>query len=118
MRSGRRLEIETVDINAGDQVADLRECLRSRACDVLFVNAGVTNDPQQTIADVRTEECIRVMGTNALTPMRVVEALHEPVTRDGANGPPFGWRAPIWADRIGIWASTKASRMSSAPCSG
>ena len=44
--------------------------------DLLFVNAGVTNNPSETIADVTTEEFARVMVTNALSPMRVVEALH------------------------------------------
>jgi NAD(P)-dependent dehydrogenase (short-subunit alcohol dehydrogenase family) len=52
----------------------------------LFVNAGVTNDPRQTIADVSTEEFVRVMVTNALSPMRVIEALHDLVTPTGTIG--------------------------------
>jgi NAD(P)-dependent dehydrogenase (short-subunit alcohol dehydrogenase family) len=53
---------------------------------MLFVNAGVTNDPKETIAEVTTEEFVRVMVTNALSPMRVVEALADLVAAQGTIG--------------------------------
>ena len=53
---------------------------------MLFVNAGITNNPQETIGEVSTEEFVRVMVTNALSPMRVVEALHDLVAADGTVG--------------------------------
>jgi NAD(P)-dependent dehydrogenase (short-subunit alcohol dehydrogenase family) len=81
-----RVEIETVDINAPDQVAALRARLTGRTFDVLFVNAGVTNNQQETIAEVATAEFVRVMVTNALSPMRVVEALQDLVPRSGTIG--------------------------------
>jgi len=40
---------------------------------MLFVNAGTTNDQTETIENVTTDEFVRVMVTNALCPMRVVE---------------------------------------------
>ena len=86
-RSGGKLEIETVDINFPDQVAALRARLARRIFDVLFVNAGVTNsNPDETVAEVSTEEFVRVMVTNALSPMRVVEALQDLVPPTGAIG--------------------------------
>jgi NAD(P)-dependent dehydrogenase (short-subunit alcohol dehydrogenase family) len=78
-----RLEIETVDIVHPDQVAALRARLAGRAFDLLFVNAGVTNDNRETIADVSTDEFMRVMVTNSLSPMRVVEALQDLVAQSG-----------------------------------
>src|SRR5271170_5658201 len=81
--SSGRLEIETVDIAFPDQVAALRARLASRTFDMLFVNAGVMNDRSETIADVATDEFVRVMVTNALSPMRVVEALKELVLPRG-----------------------------------
>ncbi len=81
--SDRRLEVETVDIVYPDQVAALRARLASRKFDLLFVNAGVKNDDRETIADVSTDEFIRVMLTNALSPMRVVEALQDLVLPSG-----------------------------------
>jgi NAD(P)-dependent dehydrogenase (short-subunit alcohol dehydrogenase family) len=80
------LEVETVDITVPEQVADLRTRLAGRQIDLLFVNAGVKNEDWQTIADVSTEEFIRVMVTNSLSPMRVIEALQHLVPPTGTIG--------------------------------
>jgi NAD(P)-dependent dehydrogenase (short-subunit alcohol dehydrogenase family) len=86
------LEVETVDITVPEQVAALRARLADPAglkdgsADVLFVNAGVTNDHRETIAAVSTEEFVRVMVTNSLSPMRVIEALHDLVKPTGTIG--------------------------------
>jgi NAD(P)-dependent dehydrogenase (short-subunit alcohol dehydrogenase family) len=69
-----RLEIEIVDINNPAQCAALYRRIGSLRFDLIFVNAGVTNDDRETIADVPTEEFVRVMVTNALSPMRIIEA--------------------------------------------
>ncbi len=82
-QSGGRLEVEIVDINDPDQVLALRARLGSRRFDMLLVNAGVKNDDRETIADVSTDEFVRVMVTNALSPMRVVEALQDVVLPKG-----------------------------------
>jgi NAD(P)-dependent dehydrogenase (short-subunit alcohol dehydrogenase family) len=81
--AGGRLEVEHVDINAREQVQALRDRLSSRTLDLLFVNAGVTNGPEETPADVSTEEFTRLMVTNALSPMRVIETVGELVTPNG-----------------------------------
>jgi NAD(P)-dependent dehydrogenase (short-subunit alcohol dehydrogenase family) len=80
------LEVETVDITIPEQVAALRARLGDRRIDVLFVNAGVKNDDRETIADVSTEEFVRVMVTNSLSPMRVIEALQDLVQPTGTIG--------------------------------
>ena len=79
-----RLDIEAVDINDPAQVAALRGRLGSDRFDLLFVNAGVKNDDRETIADVSTEEFVRVTVTNALSPMRVVETFKDLVPPTGA----------------------------------
>jgi NAD(P)-dependent dehydrogenase (short-subunit alcohol dehydrogenase family) len=81
-----RIEIETVDITIPDEIAALRHRLAERKLDMLFVNAGVTNNPNETISEVSTEEFIRVMVTNSLSPMRVVEALYDTVAEEGTIG--------------------------------
>lgn len=78
-----RLEIEHVDINEPDQVESLGERLSGRRFDLLFVNAGVTNGPQETSADVATDEFTRLMVTNALSPMRVIQTLGGLVDEEG-----------------------------------
>jgi NAD(P)-dependent dehydrogenase (short-subunit alcohol dehydrogenase family) len=80
------LEIETLDICDPGQIAALRQRLSGRTFEMLFVNAGTTNDPKETIAEVTTEEFIRVMVTNALSPMRVIESLQDLVSHDGLIG--------------------------------
>jgi NAD(P)-dependent dehydrogenase (short-subunit alcohol dehydrogenase family) len=85
-KSGNRVEIETVDICEPDQIAALRARLSGRVFDVLFGNAGITNNPRETIGEVTTEEFVRVMVTNALSPMRVIEALHDLVSPTGTIG--------------------------------
>jgi len=84
--SNGALELETVDITDPGQVAALRARLANRRLDVLFVNAGVTNDHRETIADVSTEEFVRVMVTNSLSPMRTIEALQDLVVPTGTIG--------------------------------
>ena len=84
--SAGRVEIETVDICEPTQVTALRERLSGRTLETLFVNAGVTNDERETIAEVTTEEFVRVMVTNALSPMRVVETLEDLVPPTGLIG--------------------------------
>jgi len=80
------IEIEIVDVNKPKQVAALRGRLADRMFDLLFVNAGVTNDLEETVAETSTEEFVRVMVTNALSPLRVVEALADRVRRSGTIG--------------------------------
>lgn len=82
-----RVEIESLDICAPDQLAALRDRLAGRTFDMLFVNAGTANrDPTQTIGEVSTDEFIHVMTTNALGPMRVIESLERNVSATGLIG--------------------------------
>ena len=84
---GDRVEIENVDINAPEQIAALRERLSGRVIDILFVNAGTTTHEEHVrIGDVTTEEFMRVMVTNALSPMRAIEKLQDLVPADGLIG--------------------------------
>lgn len=84
--SDGRLIVERVDITVPDQVAALHDRLAQTTFDLLFVNAGTTNDSEETVADVSTDTFVRLMVTNALSPMRVVEALQDLVAADGTVG--------------------------------
>jgi NAD(P)-dependent dehydrogenase (short-subunit alcohol dehydrogenase family) len=82
-RSDGRLTLETVDIDEPEQVDALHGRLAGRRLDLLFVNAGVTHDREETVADVSTETFERVMVTNALSPMRLVERFLDLVASTG-----------------------------------
>jgi NAD(P)-dependent dehydrogenase (short-subunit alcohol dehydrogenase family) len=81
-----RIEVETVDVTEPAQITALRDRLADRTFDLLFVNAGVTNEPEGTVAETSTDEFNRVMVTNALGPLRVIEALQDHVEPDGTIG--------------------------------
>ncbi len=84
---GARVEIETLDITEPEQIAALHDRLAGRCFDILFVNAGTANPRQdETIAEASTEDFIRVMVTNALAPLRVIEGLQERVAPCGVIG--------------------------------
>jgi NAD(P)-dependent dehydrogenase (short-subunit alcohol dehydrogenase family) len=85
-KHGEKIEIETVDVTVPAQITALRQRLTSRTFDLLFVNAGVTNQPEGTVAQTSTEEFVRVMVTNALSPLRVIEELQDLVTPAGTIG--------------------------------
>jgi NAD(P)-dependent dehydrogenase (short-subunit alcohol dehydrogenase family) len=67
------LRIETLDMTEPAQIADLGERLSSVALDLLFVNAGIIDDPTMTAGAVTDAVFHRVMATNALAPLRVIE---------------------------------------------
>jgi NAD(P)-dependent dehydrogenase (short-subunit alcohol dehydrogenase family) len=81
-----RLEIEVLDINEPAQLAALHNHLSERRFDMLFVNAGPTNNEQTPIGQVPTDDFVTVMVTNALSPMRVIEVLQDLVTPTGLIG--------------------------------
>lgn len=84
--SNHALEVETADITIPEQIAALHERLRDRKLDVLFVNAGVKNNDNETAADVSTDEFMRVMVTNALSPLRVIDIFQGLMTPTGTIG--------------------------------
>src|SRR5579871_6832490 len=108
--SGGRLEIETIDICEPDQIAALRARLSGRIFDVLFVSAGVTNNPMETIAEVTTEEFVRVMVTNALSPMRVIEALQDLVSPTGTIGVMSSGQGSVSNNTTGMREVYRASK--------
>jgi NAD(P)-dependent dehydrogenase (short-subunit alcohol dehydrogenase family) len=85
-KSDGRLVVETVDITVPEEVTALHDRLAQATFDLLFVNAGVTNGPDETVADVSTDTFVRLMVTNALSPMRVIEALQDLVPPHGTIG--------------------------------
>lgn len=80
------VEIEHVDVTDVDQIAALRRRLDGRSFGLLFVNAGVTDESDATVAEVSTEEFTRLMVTNALSPLRVIDALADLVAPGGMIG--------------------------------
>jgi NAD(P)-dependent dehydrogenase (short-subunit alcohol dehydrogenase family) len=78
-----RVRIEMVDINVPEQVAALRERLAGEPLHLLFVNAGISNGIGETVPLSSTEAFTRLMVTNALSPLRFIEAFADLVPTNG-----------------------------------
>jgi NAD(P)-dependent dehydrogenase (short-subunit alcohol dehydrogenase family) len=85
-RHPEQLAIESVDITVPEQIVALHDRLSKQSFDLLFVNAGVTNPEDGTVAETSTDEFVRVMVTNALSPLRTIEALQDLVEPTGTIG--------------------------------
>ncbi len=70
-----RLEIETVDVAVSSEIAALVGRLSGRRFDLVFVNAGIMDDRAAPVGSASDADWARVMNTNALGPLRVIEAL-------------------------------------------
>ncbi|MGW5722670.1 SDR family NAD(P)-dependent oxidoreductase [Amycolatopsis sp. NPDC003865] len=84
--SDGRVEIEHLDITTPEQLPPLHDRLSGRRLDVLFVNAGTASNQDTPIGEVPTSDFVDVMVTNALSPMRVIEALEDLVPPEGLIG--------------------------------
>jgi NAD(P)-dependent dehydrogenase (short-subunit alcohol dehydrogenase family) len=109
-RAGGRLEIERVEMTDPSEISALRARLEGSSLDLLFVNAGVANDPTETIGQVATETFVDVMVTNALAPMRAIEALQDLVPAGGVIGVMSSELASIANNTIGTWEVYRASK--------
>ena len=109
-RSEDRLERETIDITDPGQIAALAQRLAGRALDLLFVNAGIASNVEQQIAEVPTEDFVRLMVTNALSPMRVLAALEGLVAPTGTIAIMSSGLGSIAENEQGAWAAYAASK--------
>jgi len=108
--AGSQLEIEHVDIDVPEQVQALHDRLGARTFDLLFVSAGVTHRIEETTANISTAEFTRVMVTNALSPMRVIETLGHLTDRDGTIAIMSSGQGSVADNQGGGWEIYRASK--------
>ena len=77
------LEVETVDVVDLRSVKALHSRLEGRKLDVLFVNAGICKANELTPIEVEEIGFVDMMVTNALSPMRIIEVIHDSVVENG-----------------------------------
>ncbi|MEU1439297.1 SDR family NAD(P)-dependent oxidoreductase [Streptomyces sp. NPDC005786] len=107
-----RVTIERLDINDPAHLPLLHERLAHRRLDVLFVNAGTTNNERTPIGAVATADFVDVMVTNALSPLRVIEALEDLVSPAGLIGAMSSGQGSITNNTTGgreVYRASKAS---------
>jgi len=109
-QSKGKLEIESIDIADDKQIAALRKRLDGRSFDLLFVNSGVANGPGDRVGDTSTEEFTRVMVTNALGPIRVIESFETLVPKSGMIGVMSSGLGSVADNTSGGWEVYRASK--------
>jgi NAD(P)-dependent dehydrogenase (short-subunit alcohol dehydrogenase family) len=78
------LTVLSADINRPEDLVALSQQLSNVTLDLLFVVAGISDDPNQTIGQISTEEFNHLMVTNVLSPMRALEQLARYVRPEGS----------------------------------
>jgi NAD(P)-dependent dehydrogenase (short-subunit alcohol dehydrogenase family) len=104
------LTILTADVNRQDDIAAVSRRLEGITLDLLFVVAGVSDDPNQTIGQISNEEFNHLMVTNALSPLRAIEQLAQHVRADGSIAVMTSALGSISANTIGGYETYRASK--------
>ena len=108
--AGDRLRIETLDINQPAQIAALADRLDGMELDLLFVVAGVAHAPTEPAATMSNDEFDRVLHTNALAPMRVLESLGRLVPAGGTLAAMTSSLGSIAGNETGGYETYRASK--------
>jgi NAD(P)-dependent dehydrogenase (short-subunit alcohol dehydrogenase family) len=109
-RFAGHIQIACADITVERDIAALAELIGPGSLDILFVNAGITNPPEETIGAVATEDFTRVLVTNALSPMRVVERLEDRVKPEGTIAVMSSILGSVAGNTVGGWEVYRASK--------
>jgi NAD(P)-dependent dehydrogenase (short-subunit alcohol dehydrogenase family) len=109
-QSAGALRIAPLEITDTGQLEALCGWLAGQRVDLLFVNAGVTDRRTDPIGAVSTEEFIRVMLTNALAPMRILERMTDRVDPSGCVAVMSSALASISGNTQGSWELYRASK--------
>ncbi|MFB2551209.1 SDR family NAD(P)-dependent oxidoreductase [Ensifer soli] len=78
-----RLSVLRMDVTMPADIAAAMSCLGPERLDVLFVNAGISGDPDAAVETVSEEDFAFVMRTNAHAPLEVVSGLLSAVKTEG-----------------------------------
>ncbi|MFM9941790.1 MAG: SDR family oxidoreductase [Hyphomicrobiaceae bacterium] len=78
-----RLVLDQVDITKTDQVAALAKRLAGQQFDLLFLNAGIMAGRGIALGDLPDSDITSIFMTNAISPIRVADALAERVAPGG-----------------------------------
>jgi NAD(P)-dependent dehydrogenase (short-subunit alcohol dehydrogenase family) len=109
-RFAGQIQIACADITVEEDIAALSELIGPGSLDILFVNAGITNPPEETIGAVALEDFNRVLVTNALSPMRVVERLEDRVKPQGTIAIMSSILGSVAGNTVGGWEVYRASK--------
>lgn len=104
------LTVEHVDSTDDEQTAALTHRLTGRTFDLLLVNAGITHERGLTAATIPVDDFARVMITNALAPIRLLDAFDSLVAPDGTVAVMSSGQGSVSGNSGGGWELYRASK--------
>jgi NAD(P)-dependent dehydrogenase (short-subunit alcohol dehydrogenase family) len=107
-RFPKALEIEALDITKVEEISAFKSRVSNKTFDLLFVNAGTAT--ADSVLEVSTEEFMRVMVTNSISPIRVVEHLADRVRPGGTIGIMSSGQGSIADNENGVAPVYRASK--------
>lgn len=108
--SNGKLLVFSADMNVPADMARLKAGLDAVQLDLLFINAGISDDPKQTAAQISNEEFQHLMLTNALSPMRAIESLSGAVKAQGSIAVMSSVLGSISSNTSGGYEAYRASK--------
>jgi NAD(P)-dependent dehydrogenase (short-subunit alcohol dehydrogenase family) len=108
--AGGRLEIETLEMTDRTAARALEARLAGRVLDLLLVNGAVANGAGERLDQVSDDEFVRVMVTNTLSPMRLIEALGGLVRKGGVIAAMTSRLGSVALNETGGWEVYRASK--------
>ncbi len=106
-----RVRIEALEVTDAMQTEALRARLDGQRVDLLFVNAGIANGIDETVTrDTTNEAFTRVLLTNALSPLRVIDACIDLVPEDGVVAAMSSGLGSVSNNTNATWEIYRASK--------
>lgn len=109
-KSQGMVTVEKLDVLDEKQIIALRHKLNKHEFDLLFINAGITNDPNEIAGKVSEHEFMQVMLTNALAPMRIIEHFSDLVPVGATIGVMSSLLGSVSKNDKGGWEIYRASK--------
>lgn len=104
------LRLEQVDTTRPDEVSALARRLAGERLDLLFVNAGISLGHDDVLPGVEAEVFARLMITNALAPLKCIEALAHLVPAGGVIGAMSSGLGSVAGNTSGGWEAYRGSK--------
>ncbi|WP_158809329.1 SDR family NAD(P)-dependent oxidoreductase [Beijerinckia sp. L45] len=109
-KHGARLDLADLDVTDDAGIAALRQRLASETLDLLFVSAGINIDSKLPVSAVSLATFTAVMTTNALAPMRIIEAFVDLVPARGVIAAMTSGLGSVAANTTGGYEVYRASK--------
>lgn len=105
-----QLSLQQLDMTDPEAVETLRNSLQGTEIDTLFINAGVALGAGDKVENVSDEDFIRIMVTNTLSPMRLVNRLGPFVKDNGTIAVMSSSLGSVSLNDWGGWEVYRASK--------